>query len=104
MAGHVQRVIISGPSTGAVRASLAGGAVVRSDLGIVKGVAADVTDDELARLLLSLGCPLVQGYHLGRPAPRNQAELALEKNLVAAGLLPGREPSAPAALVRSTGR
>ena len=61
-------------------------AIVTAVLGLANAVgmvtvAEGVETAEQLDHLLGLGCPLVQGYHLGRPAPRDLTEVALEGNL-----------------------
>jgi EAL domain-containing protein (putative c-di-GMP-specific phosphodiesterase class I) len=65
-------------------------AIVTAVLGLANAVgmvmvAEGVETIEQLEHLVALGCPLVQGYHLGRPAPRDRTELALERSLRAAG-------------------
>ena len=73
-----------------------------SAVGMVT-VAEGVESADQLRHLHELGCPLVQGYHLGRPVPGRQAELVLEESLKASGPLGAREPSrAVGALVRES--
>jgi EAL domain-containing protein (putative c-di-GMP-specific phosphodiesterase class I) len=69
------------------------GAVVQAILSLGRGlgmtvVAEGIETEEQARRLLALGCERGQGWHLGRPAPAEQARalIAAETRL--------REPSA----------
>jgi EAL domain-containing protein (putative c-di-GMP-specific phosphodiesterase class I) len=76
-------------------------AIVTAVLGLASAVGVE-TAEQLEHLA-QLGCPLVQGYHLGRPAPRDRTELALERSLRAAGHVrpaKGRSP-APSATASS---
>ena len=70
-------------------------AIVTAVLGMADAVgmvtvAEGVETPEQLQHLLQLGCPLAQGYYLGRPAPRALAESALEQNLRGAARVPER--------------
>jgi EAL domain-containing protein (putative c-di-GMP-specific phosphodiesterase class I) len=74
----------------AIVTSLLGLANALSLLSVVEGV----ETEEQRAFLDSQGCPLAQGFHLGRPAPVDDTTRLLEQAAVAAGILAQRTPTA----------